>query len=569
MACLPEMIKNLNRTRASVVAGAARASTYATRRVGGGSAPGRSGRLTAMSPASRGRKPKKTNPRKSRPSPPAAPALFELPDECDCPECTGAALDPSEMIDALTESAAELVGADDPLDAELVGALIVSNDPAADADSVAGLVANVIPELEARANAGALALLLSLGAVAPGPAGKDATAAAGRVVAAGVPLPSWATELEQPVSVSECWRLHDTDATASVLAGSFGRAGRSHALVVTVDELDCGAASGIALLDSADLPEVLNIVQAETHDTAGFEVLREALSPADFRWHVENALDARAAHDQGRLADDGPADDEDDNSSYPTLALLLRARMADLPEPAKRPAPHRGIDQDVVPAALQMLARLAEQAPFGTGPLPGRTRTRSLPAKRKKSERPAPGYQIKVALRGAKPPIWRRLEVPADISLARLHNVIQVAFGWHDSHLHAYSTPYGDFGAADPELGHRAEAPVTLEQVAPEGGSKINYTYDFGDDWQHDIVVEKVLGPGEPSRPRCTGGRRAAPPEDSGGVWGYAELVASLTDPHHPEREHFVEWLGLDDPDDFDPDRFDADAVTQGLAQLR
>jgi hypothetical protein len=540
-----------------------------TRRVEGRSRPGRSGKLRAMSPASRGRKRKKANTRKSRPSPQVVPALFELPDECDCPECTGADLDPSQMIDALTESAAELVDADDPLEVELVGALIVSNDRGADVDFADGLVASVIPELEARANAGALALLLSLGAVAPGDAGKDAAAAAGRVVAAGVPLPSWATELEQPVNVSECWRLHDTDATASVLACSFGRAGRSHALVMTVDELDCGAASAIALLDSADLPEVLSTVQAESHVTTGLEVLRETLDPADFRWHVENALDARAAHDQTTLDEDGPADDEDDNSRYPTMAVLLRARMADLPKPAKPPAPHRDINQDVVPAALQMLARLAEQAPFGTGPLPGRTRTRSLPAKRKKSERPAPGYQIKVALRGAKPPIWRRLEVPADISLARLHDVIQVAFGWHDSHLHAYSTPYGEFGVADPELGHRAEVPVTLEQVAPEAGCKINYTYDFGDDWQHDIVVEKVLGPGEPNGPRCTGGRRAAPPEDCGGVWGYAELVASLTDPDHPERGENVEWLGLDDAADFDPDQFDADAVTGALARLR
>jgi hypothetical protein len=523
-----------------------------------------------MSPASRRGKPKKSNKRNSSLRAVPEPALFEIPDECHCPECTGAELDPSEMTDALTETATELVDADDPLDAELIGALIVSNDPSADAGLVGGLVEALIPELEARANSGALALLVSLAAVAPGEAGQEAAATASRVAAAGVAWPSWAGELREPVSVSESWRLCDTDGTASVLACSFTRAGRTHAVVITVDELDCGAASGIALLDSDELPEALNALQAGTHST-GFELMRDALDPTDFRWHVETALDARAAHDQGdqlAVTEDGAQDADD--SSYPTLAVLLRARMAALPAPTKAPAPHGGGGSRAAgPNASQMLAQLAEQAPFGRAGLPSATRTRPLPAKRKKSDRPAPGYQVKVSLRGAKPPVWRRLEVPADISLARLHNVIQIAFGWYDYHLHAYSTPYGDFGTPDPELGHRAEAPVTLEQVAPAAGSKISYTYDFGDDWRHDIVVEKVLGRGEPSRPRCTGGRRAAPPEDSGGVWGYAEIVASLTDPDHPEREHYVEWLGLADPADFDPERFDAEEVTRALAKLR
>jgi hypothetical protein len=521
-----------------------------------------------MSPVSRGRKPKKSDKRKSRLSAVPEPVLFELPDYCDGPECTGAELDPSEMIDALTETAADLVDADDPLEAELIGALIVSNLPSADEGLVDGLVEALIADLEVRANSGGLALLLSLGAVAPSEAGQEAAAAADRVAAAGVARPRWASELASPVNVSESWRLRDIDGTASVLGCLFSRAGRTHAVVVTVDELDCGAASGVALLDSDELPEALSTLQAGSH-SSGFELMREALDPADFRWHVENALDARAVHDQGDqvVADEDRPEDAHD-PSYPTLAVLLRARMAALPVPTKPPAAHGGGVGDARPAALQMLARLAEQAPLGSAALPSATRAR-LPAKRKKSERPAPGYQIKVSLRGAKPPIWRRLEVPADISLARLHNVIQVAFDWYDCHLHAYSTPYGDFGVPDPDLGHRSEAPVTLEQVAPAAGSKISYTYDFGDDWRHDVVVEKVLGRGEPSRPRCTGGGRAAPPEDSGGVWGYAELVASLTDPHHSERGHYVEWLGLADPADFDPDAFEAEEVTRALAKLR
>jgi hypothetical protein len=175
-----------------------------------------------------------------------------------------------------------------------------------------------------------------------------------------------------------------------------------------------------------------------------------------------------------------------------------------------------------------------------------------------------------VGLRGATPPIWRRLEVPADVSLARLHRIIQVAFAWDGSHLHVFQTPYGEFGIADAELGHRAEAPVTLEQVAPTACSAIRYTYDFGDDWEHDVVVEKVLDRDSTvSYPRCTGGRRAAPPEDCGGIWGYADLAQAITDPVHPGHDDMLEWLGLSDAADFDPAEFDAQTVTQALSELR
>ena len=116
----------------------------------------------------------------------------------------------------------------------------------------------------------------------------------------------------------------------------------------------------------------------------------------------------------------------------------------------------------------------------------------SCPLKRKKKDGPAPIYQVKVGLRGAKPRIWRRLEVPGDLSLAVLHHVIQVAFGWHDSHMHVFETPYGDFGWTDRELGHRAEGPVTLEQVARRATDKIRYTYDFGDNWDHEILLARV-----------------------------------------------------------------------------
>jgi hypothetical protein len=199
---------------------------------------------------------------------------------------------------------------------------------------------------------------------------------------------------------------------------------------------------------------------------------------------------------------------------YPAMAALLRARMRTLPAPSKAPAAHADQDDQDGLTPREMLALLARGGSAGFGPaaiLPRSLPTaRALPAKRTKSDQPAPIYQLKVGLRGATPPIWRRVEVPADISLARLHRIIQVAFAWHGSHLHVFQTPYGEFGIADAELGHRAEAPVTLEQVAPTVRSAIRYTYDFGDDWEHDVLVEKVLNrDSTASCPRCTGGRRA------------------------------------------------------------
>ena len=110
---------------------------------------------------------------------------------------------------------------------------------------------------------------------------------------------------------------------------------------------------------------------------------------------------------------------------------------------------------------------------------------------------------------------------------------------------------------------------MTLEQVAGGERARIGYTYDFGDDWRHEIVVEKVVDPKHDVQyPRCTGGRRAAPPEDSGGIWGYASLVEILDDPAHPDHDDQLDWLGLDSADEFDRARFDAPAVNGVLARL-
>ena len=527
--------------------------------------------MTPVSPSRRGKQNKQSK-RSTRWS--ASPEVLGRPDECGCPSCSGGDFDPRQLIDELVAAAGDLAGSDDPLDAELMGAAFMSIGAGAGEAFEEALVGGFIPEFEARATTEAQALLLAVAAVAGSRAGKEASAAADRLVEAGVPRPGWAAELAEPVTVGDCWRLVDSQHTMSVLACSFRRAGRSHAIVLSVDHTDCGAADNILLFDADQLPQVLEMMRASDRGS-GVEITAEQLAGAEFRWQVEKALDARAVHDSelsGDEMDETPVDE--DGPGYPALAVLVRGRMTALPVPSKPAAPHEGEVGWVGPAALRTLAEFAGSAAGSSGAgrtaaARGRTAVAALPAKRKKSGQPAPVYQLKVGLRGAKPPIWRRLEVPADISLARLHTVIQVAFGWDDGHMHAFETPYGSFGVADAELGHCAEAPVTLEQVAPAVNSRLCYTYDFGDDWEHDIVVEKVLDRGDAVLyPRCTGGRRAAPPDDCGGVWGYAELVEILSDPDHPEHEDRLEWLGLDDAAGFDPDRFDADAVTRALSNL-
>jgi hypothetical protein len=141
-------------------------------------------------------------------------------------------------------------------------------------------------------------------------------------------------------------------------------------------------------------------------------------------------------------------------------------------------------------------------------------------------------HTIKVTLAGSQPPIWRRLQVPSTVTLRASHDVLQAAFGWEDYHMWVFETPLGRYGLPDRDLEISSAAAKRLGQVAPRKGDRLGYTYDFGDDWEHIIVVEAISNP-EPgiAYPRCLTGRRACPPEDCGGIWGYDYLIEILTDP--------------------------------------
>jgi hypothetical protein len=181
--------------------------------------------------------------------------------------------------------------------------------------------------------------------------------------------------------------------------------------------------------------------------------------------------------------------------------------------------------------------------------------------------------QLKVSLVGASdPPVWRRVLVPARMRLDRLHDVIQAAMGWEDYHLHAFTAGAVDYGPPDPdgppdpELGHRDERRTAVGDVIGERRDRMRYVYDFGDHWRHDVVVEKVLTAEPGSRyPICLTGKGRCPPEDCGGVWGYAELRETLADPTHEDHAQMLEWLGIETAAEFDPYVFDADEVNAVL----
>lgn len=191
--------------------------------------------------------------------------------------------------------------------------------------------------------------------------------------------------------------------------------------------------------------------------------------------------------------------------------------------------------------------------------------------RRKGKEVPARVYELKVTLMGAKPPIWRRIQVPTDITLAGLHEVLQVTMGWYNCHLYQFLLGDVCFGEPNPDYDdwgtsmHDAAA-TKLENVIAVEKEKLFYEYDFGDGWDHEILLEKILpGDAEVQYPVCLKGKRACPPEDCGGVWGYARLLEVLADLDHEEHDDLLEWAG----GRIDPEAFDFDVVNAGLRPMR
>jgi hypothetical protein len=161
--------------------------------------------------------------------------------------------------------------------------------------------------------------------------------------------------------------------------------------------------------------------------------------------------------------------------------------------------------------------------------------------------------------------------VPGHFTLAHLHGIIQAVMGWEGYHMHEFSVSdvaIGPILDSDGTWGHRSlvdEFDVTIAEANAASNGKFWYVYDFGDNWVHKIAVEKTLPRNEKMRyPVCTGGRQAAPFEDSGGIHGYYAHLEALADPDSQMHAETVEWLGKD----FEPKAFDVDTINKKLGRI-
>jgi hypothetical protein len=389
------------------------------------------------------------------------------------------------------------------------------------------LLIELIDQVRDYGGAEALAMLRVLAVVGPPAVRPAAARAADALASSGLTDCPWASGLGAP-RVGRCFGYADAFGAQESIAVTFAYGRKSHAVVVLIDH---GLGGGVKDCFLSDRPDR---IRAKYQQAArGFGLAFRDYQPAE------------------------------------AGAILSRAlRMP--------PCPVEPDQIDDVRDHLDLLRARVELLVAGGGAGPGGDGRRGRPAGRGTAGlRAARGggvpavHRLKITLRGTKPPIWRRLEVPSGSTLLQLHHAVQAAFCWEGSHLWVFETSAGEYGNGGRDLGHRSAASAKLADVAGFTGDRIRYTYDFGDDWEHDITVEDVL-PAEPglAYPRCTAGRRACPPEDCGGVWGYRDLLEILADPGHPDHPDRLEWLGLGAAAELDPARFDLGAASAALSGL-
>ncbi len=194
-----------------------------------------------------------------------------------------------------------------------------------------------------------------------------------------------------------------------------------------------------------------------------------------------------------------------------------------------------------------------------------------MTATRKKTIRPSEtAIQFKIQLRYIRPPIWRRVVLPDNATLGDLHQAIQTAMGWYNCHLHGFrigGMHYTSRAASKMEdMDMENEERVLLADIVTGAKQKFMYEYDFGDSWEHEITVEKLL-PFDPTAkyPACLGGARACPPEDCGSFPGYMDILEALKAKKPTEEQTvLLEWVD----EDYDPEHFDPDVVNRRLGTL-
>jgi hypothetical protein len=205
------------------------------------------------------------------------------------------------------------------------------------------------------------------------------------------------------------------------------------------------------------------------------------------------------------------------------------------------------------------------------------TKSRKKVAPGKSARVPDAVYQFEITLLESHPPIWRRIQVQ-DCTLDKLHEHIQTAMGWTNSHLHHFRVGEQLYG--DPDLLHenfedmeyRDSTTTKLSDILPKTNRRFRfqYEYDFGDSWNHEVLFEGVVQP-EPKvkHPICLEGARACPPEDCGGIWGYTDFVQAIQDPDDERHDELLEWVGgRFDPEAVDPAKA-MKAMRKGLPDWR
>jgi hypothetical protein len=434
-----------------------------------------------------------------------------------------------------------LVRGTTPLDAELCAAefLVMFEEAIGDLDLVES-VTHLIEGGAATGSPEALAMCRALAHLGPPEIKAAANRAANTLALAGVKDRPWVHPLGKAAEFVQAYGYSDDEGAQQSIALEFRYNKNKHVIVVLIDhDLGGGIKDCFVSDDATRMAAEMRI-----------EALRNRLqlvahSPEDASLIVHSALAQE------------PCPVEPDQVEDLSLCLpIFRERVRTMPKPAQPGVP------PAAPADTWE-SRIAVSDFSGSG-------RRTPPAGRSRGGRASVSvvHRIKVTLAGSKPPIWRRLEVPSAITLAGLHEVLQTAFDWDDGHLWVFEAGSDTFGVGDLGTPRKDARRMTLGQVAPRKGFTISYVYDFGDDWRHKIQVEDI-GAAEPgvTYPRCLTGKRAAPPEDCGGVWGYAELIEILADPAHPEHEDRLDWLGLYSADEFDPAEFSVDELNDMLAE--
>jgi pRiA4b ORF-3-like protein len=206
-------------------------------------------------------------------------------------------------------------------------------------------------------------------------------------------------------------------------------------------------------------------------------------------------------------------------------------------------------------------------------------RARPMVEMRAKTKPDAWVYELRITLQEILPPIWRLIQVPSTLRLCCLHDALQAAIGWTNSHLHRFEKDGKQWGAPehfeDDDIDILDESRTRISDILTTPGDSVLYVYDFGDDWRHSVMLEKLLPvSGTTGRPVCVAGGRHCPPEDVGGVPGYQEFLEVVFNPSHEEFDHYVGWAEGPSPVNqsvgrFQPEEFDVRAVNDTLAHMR